>query len=228
MGALTLFDFLFNFRKWQYERNLKHRINNYISDDIGLGHLWNIGDYPKIRKEYDKIRAGLLPADTIAKRILRLYDDKRTGTKFSNDFHNFEPQQFAVDRKYLVVKEGQIHFSKMHLGLASGPPDYIRLGTATPTPTFADFQLQAQVLNANLKVDGGYRDLVGEDEYYGMLFLPSVGTNSYGEAGLFKGVDAAAGDIMITHNKFIPVLVHTINDNAPGVEIIIKHRSYAV
>ena len=221
-----MFDILFNFRKWQYERNLKHRRNNYLSDDIGLGHVWNIGDYPKIRKEYDRIRAKMLPADTIAKNIIRLFNDQKYGTKFHNSLNRFEPQQFAVDRKYLVVKEGQIHFSKMHLGLTSGPPDYIAIGTGSPTPTLADFQLNTQAHRNNIKVDGGYRDLVGEDEYYGMLFLPSVGTNNFGEAGLFKGVDAASGDIMITHNKFFPALVHTINDNAPGVEIIIRHRSY--
>jgi hypothetical protein len=184
-----------------------------------------MGDYPKIRKEYDRIRAGLLPADTIAKNIVRLYNDQKYGTKFHNSLNKFEPQTYSKIGD-LIVKEGQLHFSRMHIGLTSGPPDYIALGTAQPTPTFADFQLSNQVIRKNILVDGGYRDIVGEDEYYGMLYLPSTASNDYGEAGLFKGAAPETGDIMITHNMFNPKLTHTINDNAPGVEIIIRHRSY--
>lgn len=210
---------------WVYERNKKHRLNTISHDDTCLGHLWNIGDYPKIRKEYDRIRAGILPADTIANQILRLWNDQKYGTKFHNSLNKFEPQTFSKIGD-LVVKEGQIHFSKMHVGQTEAPPNYIGIGTAQPVPTLADFALQTQTSRLNIITDGGYRDLVGEDEYYGMLFLPSIATNNFGEAGLFYGKDAASGDVMITHNMFNPVLAHTINDNAPGVEIIIRHRSY--
>jgi hypothetical protein len=199
----------------------------YWPEDIALGHLWNIGDYPKIRREYDLIRAGIISADTVAKKIFRLWNDQKYGTTFYNKFHKFEPQTYCKIGD-LVVKEGQLHFSRMHVGLTSGAPDYIALGTANPTPTLADFNLATEVIRKSIITDGGYRDLVGEDEYYGMLFLPSIGTNTYGEAGLFRGSSAAVGDNMITHNKFTPTLAHTVNNNAPGVEIIVRHRSYVV
>ena len=214
------------YHRFQYKHNLKHRRNLYEYNDTGYLHLWAKEDYPKIRREYDLIRAGVLPVNTIATKIRRIWNDQKYGTKFYNKFHRFEPEQFAIDDKYLVVKEGQVYFSKCHVGKLSGPPDYIALGTNATTPTFADFNLNSEVIRANLLRDGGYRDLFGEDEYYGMIWPVTVGTATYSEAGLFVGANAAVGDIMITHNKFSPALSHTQNDNAPGLEIIIKYRSY--
>ena len=212
--------------KYQFERNLKHRKNLYDYEDTAFGHIWWKNDYPKIRMEYDRIRAGIIPANTIVNKITRLWNDQKYGTKFTKGNYKFEPEEFS---KYgdLVVKEGSIYFSKMHVGLLDGPPDYIALGTGISNPTLADYQLGTEVARNNILVDGGYRDLVGEDEYYGMLFLPSIATNSYGEASLFVGKDTASGDVMVTHNKFSPVLSHTINVNAPGVDIVIKYRSYS-
>lgn len=202
-------------------------MNLYEYNDTGFLHLWSKEDFPKIRREYDLIRAGVLPVNTITTKIRRIWNDQKYGTKFYNKFHRFEPEQYAIDDKYLVVKEGQIHFSKMHTGKIEGPADYLALGTNNTTPTFADFNLGSEQIRANLLRDGGYRDLFGEDEYYGMIWPVTIATATFTEAGLFVGPNASTGDVMITHNKFSPSLVHTLNENAPGVEIIIKYRSYS-
>lgn len=214
------------YNEWQYKRNLKHRFNNSDYIDEAYLHLWNVGhDYEAIAKEFRQMRYKLIPGDSVTKKIIDFYDDKKYGLRFHNSLKKFEPQDLAVDRRWLVVNEGLILFAKMHLGFTEASPDYIGIGVGTADPTAADFQLGNQSLR-NAIAESGSKELIGMDEHYNYLWLPSVASNNYSEAGLFYGKQAADGDVMITHNKFLPAIVHTLNNNAPAVNIIIKHRSY--
>lgn len=179
-----------------------------------------------IQKEYTLISQKSITPDILYNKIFRRWNDQRAGTFFHNSLRFFEPQDLSKAGD-LVVNEGLRHFARLHVGDVGSTPDYGELGIGIAQPTAADFSLNSPIdIRLHLRNDGGFKEVLGMDEHYGVIWPFTIADATVAESGLFVGKNPTLGDIMICHNRFNPPINHTSPDNGVGANWIIQHKGF--
>jgi hypothetical protein len=198
------------------------RANLFDSIDQSYLTLWDRSLYPLIKEEYRLIQTGIVRPDNITNKLERHWYDKTV--YFENTGIRFEPteQRKTLDQ---ILDEAITFFVKEHVGVVNDIFDHISIGTGTSEPSSADEDLEAEVLRLPIIENGGYIDYLGHNEQYGLIFPFTQGNDTITESGLHSSNDANT-DITYCRNTYSPGLIHTINSDAIGVNIIIQHRAF--